>query len=190
MSEDAPLDSEIGHVLASDRDTGVNSQIRYSFVDTNVTPGGLNKLNMLTGSSGSSSSSASPNYAHHFALNESTGAIRLKSPLDFEKDSQFALTVEARDSGVGSLPAYAHVQIDVLDVNDNRPEITVSFLSTLTKAPSTRLGLKYDVFLPENSKSGLSIFFCYWKKYLFNFEKYRSIEIYNSKLKKVDFLEN
>ena len=148
VSEDAPLDYEIGRVRASDLDSGLNGQIRYSFAETNTLN---NKASAQSSSHHSSSSSTQTSY---FILNETTGSIRLKSPLDFEKDSSFSLTVEARDCGVGSLPAYTQLEITVLDVNDNPPEITVSFLSTLNKSLSTRDGVKYDVFLPENPKPG------------------------------------
>lgn len=154
MSEDAPLDYEVGRVAATDLDAGVNSQIRYSFADTN-TAASLNKGGSLMMILAASASGSSSHQTAYFAINETTGSIRLKSPLDFEKEATFVLTVEARDSGVGSLPAYAQVEIDVLDVNDNAPEITVSFLSTLSKSPSSRDGFKYDVFLPENSKPGI-----------------------------------
>lgn len=138
------MDHEVGRVSASDLDSGLNSQIRYSFAETSLP----NKPRV--------SSSASNTQTSYFTLNESTGSIRLKSNLDFEKDSAFLLTIEARDGGVGSLPAYTQVEVQVVDVNDNQPEITVSFLSTLNKSLSTRDGFKYDIYLPENSKSGES----------------------------------
>lgn len=144
MQEDTPIDTEIGRVTALDLDTGLNAQIRYSFAETSPNSN-MNKPHQ------SSSFNIQTSY---FSINETTGSITLKSPLDFEKENSFLLTIEAVDSGVGSLPAYTQVEISLTDVNDNLPEITVSYLSTLNKTQSQRDGFKYDVFLLENAKVG------------------------------------
>ena len=57
------------------------------------------------------------------------------TPLDYEEASSHKLYVEARDGGVNSLPVYATVIINVIDVNDNSPQISVSFLEE-TATPS------------------------------------------------------
>ena len=54
------------------------------------------------------------------------------SKLDFEEQTSHILYVEARDQGVNSVPVYVTVIINVLDQNDNAPEIKVSFLEETT----------------------------------------------------------
>ena len=82
----------------------------------------------------------------------SLGIIRLKNPLDHEQTSSYSFAIEARDSGVGSLPTLATVEIIILDINDNRPTISVSFLNLLHKN-TTDMGRTYDLYLPENTQS-------------------------------------
>lgn len=45
----------------------------------------------------------------------------------------------------------ATIEINLIDVNDNSPEISVSFLNMLHK--NTSDGFTYDLFLPENTKT-------------------------------------
>lgn len=134
VAEDSPIDSKIGQIKASDLDSGDNGLIKYSFVDKSI-----------------GKSSDTSRLIKYFNLDESTGELKLKKALDYEQDSEFALTVEARDSGVGSLPTFATVQINVVDINDNSPDIGVSFLSLLHKNSSD--GVRTDLYLPENTKA-------------------------------------
>ena len=137
VREDAPLDTIIGQVNAFDLDEGLNAQVKYSFVDK----------------SGPLKKSAIKNFVSYFELNESSGMIRLKKPVDFEDEHTFVLIVEAKDAGIGSLPSQTTVEITLTDVNDNPADISVSFLNLLHKNKSTLLGYKYDLYLPENTKS-------------------------------------
>jgi hypothetical protein len=90
----------------------------------------------------------------YFEVNETTGVIRLKHPVDFEEDAAFELIVEARDSPLDSPPltAYARLTCRLIDVNDNRPEITLTFLGSLHKNRSTTDGFKYDVYVREHTR--------------------------------------
>ena len=64
-----------------------------------------------------------------FAVDNRTGEIQVTSLLDFEERSSYQLTVVADDLGVGSLPAYARVNVRVLDENDNVPEVLINPLT-------------------------------------------------------------
>ncbi len=75
----------------------------------------------------------------------------MKKPLDYEQANSYIFTVEARDSGAGSLPTLTTVEITVIDINDNQPQISVSFLNSLHK--NTTNGRKYDLYLPENTQT-------------------------------------
>ena len=58
-----------------------------------------------------------------------------------------------------SLPSYTNIDIDVLDTNDNVPEISVSFLNTLKKErvsndnDNNDNDVKYNVYVPEHTKT-------------------------------------
>jgi len=148
--ENAPVDTVIGSIKANDLDSDQNGLVKYSIEDNaNLAAiSGTNSNRFLQ-----RGNAVVQNFVKNFDLDESTGVIRLKSVLDYENEKIFVFTVEAKDAGVGSLPSYATVEINVIDVNDNAPEISLSFLNTLSKNKSLLNGYKYDVFLLENTKS-------------------------------------
>lgn len=51
-----------------------------------------------------------------------SGELTLVDNLDFETTNKYFLVIEARDQGVPSLSSNISVVLNVLDVNDNRPE--------------------------------------------------------------------
>eukprot|EP00091_Calanus_sinicus_P016138 TRINITY_DN35380_c0_g1_i1.p1 TRINITY_DN35380_c0_g1~~TRINITY_DN35380_c0_g1_i1.p1 ORF type:complete len:150 (+),score=20.23 TRINITY_DN35380_c0_g1_i1:26-451(+) len=61
-----------------------------------------------------------------FQINPSTGIIMTKQHLDFEKTRYYNLTVQV--SNMVSVKAQATVDIHILDINDNRRNLTKSFL--------------------------------------------------------------
>ncbi|KAM6116134.1 LOW QUALITY PROTEIN: uncharacterized protein FYW35_006758 [Pterocles gutturalis] len=104
LREDAPPGSRVLNVSASDADAGTNARITYGFGET-------------------------PSDAlQKFALGAESGTITLREALDFEEAQTFSLAVEARDGG--GLVAHCKVEVEVLDVNDNAPEITVLSVSS------------------------------------------------------------
>ncbi|XP_077042736.1 protocadherin alpha-2-like isoform X3 [Agelaius phoeniceus] len=64
-----------------------------------------------------------------FAIDRKTGEIRLRSKLDFEDVSLYRLQVDATDQGNPPLSGHCKVVLEVLDVNDNAPEVWVTSLS-------------------------------------------------------------
>ncbi|NXJ67232.1 PCDG8 protein, partial [Rostratula benghalensis] len=56
-----------------------------------------------------------------FVVDAESGTIWLQKALDFEDTRSYTLLVEARDGG--GLVAHCEVEVEVLDVNDNAPEI-------------------------------------------------------------------
>ncbi|NXL77022.1 PCDA5 protein, partial [Leptocoma aspasia] len=102
--------SELGTVLitlgATDPDEGINSDIIYLF-----------------------SRHVSTKVKEMFAIDENTGEIRLQGKLDYEEMNSYEIPVEARDKGSPPLSGHCKVVLDVLDVNDNAPEVRVTSLS-------------------------------------------------------------
>ncbi|KAM9373557.1 protocadherin alpha-3-like [Phaethornis superciliosus] len=64
-----------------------------------------------------------------FSLNPKTGDISLTGALDFEDVRSYEIQVEATDKGTPPLSGHCKVVVEVLDVNDNAPEVRVTSLS-------------------------------------------------------------
>ncbi|XP_058671562.1 protocadherin alpha-3-like [Ammospiza caudacuta] len=64
-----------------------------------------------------------------FGIDRKSGEIRLRTNLDFEEVSQYRLQVDATDQGNPPLSGHCKVVLEVLDVNDNAPEVWVTSLS-------------------------------------------------------------
>ncbi|XP_024067788.2 protocadherin gamma-B2-like, partial [Terrapene carolina triunguis] len=104
MRENLPKGTLVLQVKATDADEGTNAKITYSF--SNI-PQSAQQL---------------------FGLDASNGKITAKGILDFEEKNSYTIDVEARDEG--SLTAHSKVQIEILDENDNAPEVTLTSVSS------------------------------------------------------------
>ncbi|XP_062391775.1 protocadherin gamma-A2-like [Sardina pilchardus] len=95
-----------------------------------------------------------------FSINTLTGEVKVAGLIDYEKYKQFQINVMAKDNG--GLKASCEIIIDVIDVNDNVPKITVmSFSSTLPEnaAHGTVVAMinVQDIDAGENGKVTCSI---------------------------------
>ncbi|KAM7101327.1 protocadherin gamma-B5-like [Ciconia maguari] len=104
LREDAPPGSPVLNVSASDADAGTNARITYGF--------GKMPAKAL----------------QKFVVDAESGTITLQEVLDFEDTRGYTLLVEARDGG--GLVAHCKVEVEVLDVNDNAPEVTLTSVSS------------------------------------------------------------
>ncbi|XP_058142033.1 protocadherin gamma-B1 isoform X22 [Dasypus novemcinctus] len=107
LQENVPPDTSVLRVMATDRDEGVNAGITYAFLNAPAITSLL------------------------FSLNPHTGEITTNGTLDFEETSRYVLGVEAKDGGVHT--AHCNVQIEIIDENDNAPEVT--FISFSNQIP-------------------------------------------------------
>ncbi|XP_035265788.1 protocadherin alpha-8-like isoform X17 [Anguilla anguilla] len=105
VSENVPFGTSIITVNAIDTDEGVNSEILYSF----VRHGNVNPLEI-------------------FSIDQHTGVITVKGNLDFEENVAFELRVQAQDKGLPPRSTHCKLLIEVVDVNDNSPDISVTSL--------------------------------------------------------------
>uniref|UniRef100_A0A673FQT2 FAT atypical cadherin 4 n=1 Tax=Sinocyclocheilus rhinocerous TaxID=307959 RepID=A0A673FQT2_9TELE len=64
---------------------------------------------------------ASGNLDNAFHIDQLSGELSIKKPLDYENIEKYVLWIEARDQGFPPYSAYEKVEIAVLDVNDNHP---------------------------------------------------------------------
>ncbi|XP_024906692.1 protocadherin Fat 4 [Pteropus alecto] len=97
LSEEAPPGSYVSGVSATDGDSGLNANLRYSIVSGN----GLGWFHI----------------SEHSGL-VTTGAA---GGLDRELASQIVLNISARDQGVHPKVSYAQLVVTLLDVNDEKP---------------------------------------------------------------------
>uniref|UniRef100_UPI003D8107A8 protocadherin 1 gamma 29 precursor n=1 Tax=Danio rerio TaxID=7955 RepID=UPI003D8107A8 len=114
--ESAIIGSSVLKIKASDLDEGLNCEIKYLF------------------------SAHTPELVRNvFSLNAETGEITVTGTLDYETKKSYAFDVCAKDKGNPELEGQSSVQIDIIDENDNPPEII------LTSLPSP---------VPENATVG------------------------------------
>uniref|UniRef100_A0A3B5AWE4 Cadherin domain-containing protein n=1 Tax=Stegastes partitus TaxID=144197 RepID=A0A3B5AWE4_9TELE len=115
-----PENSQSGFMLtkveATDPDEGVNGEIEYSFADH--TPETLMSI---------------------FQINSVTGEIFLIGQLDYENSATHEIDITAKDKGIPENEGHCRVQVEIIDINDNAPEIV------LTSKPSK---------VPEDAPSG------------------------------------
>lgn len=60
-----------------------------------------------------------------FYLNSSSGELILIKAIDYEKTSMFKLTIEARLSSMAVSPIFTQLNVRLLNINDNEPEINL-----------------------------------------------------------------
>ena len=104
VPEDMELNSPFIRVHAVDLDDGYSGQVSYEFGAQTMTQ-----------------------YGSTFNLNSETGEIALTTRLQYDAQKpSYNLLVLARDMGPNSFSANAWVTINVIDVNDHAPKITVT----------------------------------------------------------------
>ena len=97
VEENITVSHVITTVSATDRDSGANARIEYSIMENAKSP--------------------------EIGINSTTGEIFVVTSLDYETRVVYNLIVTATDMGQEQNTASADVQIMVVDVNDNSPEI-------------------------------------------------------------------
>ncbi|XP_043837790.1 protocadherin gamma-A3 isoform X3 [Dromiciops gliroides] len=104
VPENVPQGTVLLTVNATDADEGSNSQVRYVLVNI---PGKTSKI---------------------FQLNSVTGELSTLQNLDYEDVEFYMMEAEAQD-GLGFW-GRAKIQVTVLDVNDNAPEVTITSVTS------------------------------------------------------------
>ncbi|XP_060035859.1 protocadherin gamma-B2 isoform X23 [Erinaceus europaeus] len=90
-------------VTATDRDEGINAEVIYSF----KTPYNIGNM---------------------FMLDSQSGEIKSNDPIDFEIRSSYIMGIEAKDGG--GMTAECKLIIEILDENDNVPEVLFTSVSS------------------------------------------------------------
>ncbi|KAG9270995.1 protocadherin-8-like [Astyanax mexicanus] len=102
LSEDSAVGVRVLKVHAFDPDDGLNGQVVYRFA------------------SGPASEAS-----RIFHIDSASGEVTLKENVDYEKRRSYELQIEASDLGENSASSTCRVVIDVVDINDNAPEISI-----------------------------------------------------------------
>ncbi|KAM3867165.1 protocadherin gamma-C5-like [Diretmus argenteus] len=107
VSENSMPGTEILHVKATDADEGQNGEIEYFFGEQ-----------------------TSDLILSLFDIEPSSGAIVVKGTLDYENNNLHRFDVIAKDKGNPEMDGHCGIEIKVVDINDNAPEIIVTSLTT------------------------------------------------------------
>ncbi|TSK45900.1 Protocadherin alpha-C2 [Bagarius yarrelli] len=107
LRENSPLGALVIKLNATDRDEGTNGEVFYSF--SSYTPERVRQM---------------------FSMDSDTGEIRVRSNVDYEETNSYEMYIQAMDRGHGAVAVHCKVVVEVLDVNDNPPEIVLSTLSS------------------------------------------------------------
>ncbi|XP_072768488.1 protocadherin beta-16-like [Nerophis lumbriciformis] len=99
ISENAPKGTSVITVSASDKDSGSNGKISYSITK--------NKLRL----------------SDLFQINSATGEVILLGDIDYERAKLLQVNIEAVDNG--GLSDSSKIMIDIIDVNDNSPQMKI-----------------------------------------------------------------
>uniref|UniRef100_A0A3B3T6X6 Cadherin domain-containing protein n=1 Tax=Paramormyrops kingsleyae TaxID=1676925 RepID=A0A3B3T6X6_9TELE len=110
VKENIPHGTRIMSLNATDIDEGVNGEIVYSFVEH----GNVKSLDM-------------------FSINSETGEINIKGNIDYEESAAIEIRVQAKDKGHPPRATHCKVLIEVIDVNDNAPEISVTLITSAVR---------------------------------------------------------
>ncbi|XP_035378448.1 protocadherin alpha-2-like [Electrophorus electricus] len=113
VAENCSVGTTIIKLLATDSDEGFNGEIVYS-----LTAGSSSKVFDL------------------FTIDPIIGEITIKGNLDHEENAAYEIRAQARDKGTPSRRAHCKVLVEVIDVNDNAPEISVSSVTSPLKEDS------------------------------------------------------
>ncbi|XP_066480589.1 protocadherin alpha-5-like [Tiliqua scincoides] len=106
LLENAANGTLVIKLSATDLDAGMNKEISYSF--SNHVP---------------------LHFQNVFRINSNTGEIQVNGRVDFEAVNVFDLHIVAEDKGTLPLSGHCQVVIEVLDMNDNVPEVAISSVS-------------------------------------------------------------
>ncbi|XP_059030810.1 protocadherin beta-3 [Mustela lutreola] len=127
--ENSPINSVIVTVSASDLDTGNFGTVSYAFFH------------------------ASEEIRKTFQLNSITGDIQLVKYLNYEVMNTYEVDIEAKDGG--GLSGKTTVIVQVVDVNDNPPELTLSSITSPIpeNSPETVVAV-FSVSDPDSGDNG------------------------------------
>ncbi|XP_026135732.1 protocadherin gamma-C5-like isoform X4 [Carassius auratus] len=107
LLENSPPGTLVTKLNATDVDSGVNGKISYLF--SKYTPERILKM---------------------FSVDSQSGEIRVVGNVDYEEVNVYDITVQARDGGSPAMEGSCNIKVEIIDVNDNTPEVTLTSLTS------------------------------------------------------------
>ncbi|XP_062332124.1 protocadherin alpha-4-like isoform X2 [Osmerus eperlanus] len=108
--ENVPIGTTVMVLNAKDADEGTNKEIVYTL-----------------------STKEQDQILEAFEIDPVTGILIVKGNIDFEEHKAFEIRAQATDKGQPPMAAHCKVLVEVVDLNDNAPEITVTSLLDTVK---------------------------------------------------------
>ncbi|XP_041049366.1 protocadherin gamma-A11-like isoform X6 [Carcharodon carcharias] len=130
LLETAPTGTRVIILNATDLDDGPNGEITYSV-----------------------SGHSSARVRELFDVDSTTGEIILRGNLDYEENKAFEINIQAMDRSPDAVPGHCDVFVDIIDVNDNAPEVTLTSLSS-TVSEDAPVGTIVALFSAADKDSG------------------------------------
>ncbi|XP_043925515.1 protocadherin-10-like [Protopterus annectens] len=106
LQENIPKGTLVIKLNATDLDEGTNGEIVYAF-----------------------SGHAPLKVRNLFTVDPQTGEVRVKGIIDHEKARSHELYIQARDKGPSAVAVHCKVLVDIIDLNDNAPEVILTSVS-------------------------------------------------------------
>lgn len=107
LLENSPPGTLVTKLNATDLDSGANGKI--SFIFSKYTPDRILKK---------------------FSVDSKAGEIRVVGDVDYEEANVYDITVQARDGGSPAMEGSCNIKVEIIDVNDNAPEVTLTSLTS------------------------------------------------------------
>ncbi|XP_056625241.1 protocadherin gamma-C5-like isoform X1 [Triplophysa dalaica] len=107
LLENSPPGTLVTKLNATDLDSGANGKISYIF--GKYTPDRILKT---------------------FSVDSKSGEIRVVGDVDYEEANMYDITVQARDGGSPAMEGSCNIKVEIIDVNDNAPEVTLTSLTS------------------------------------------------------------
>uniref|UniRef100_A0A8C5M276 Protocadherin 18 n=1 Tax=Leptobrachium leishanense TaxID=445787 RepID=A0A8C5M276_9ANUR len=137
LPENSPIGTLLIDLNATDPDEGDNGKVEYSF-----------------------SSHVSPQIVDTFKIDQDKGQLTLIKQVDYETTKSYEIDVQAQDLGPNAMPALCKIVINVVDVNDNKPEININLMSQGKEIAYISEGAPLDTFVAlvrvQDKDSGLN----------------------------------
>ncbi|XP_030621278.1 protocadherin alpha-2-like [Chanos chanos] len=114
IPENAPFGTTVIKLDAIDLDEGINGEIVYSLIGR-----------------------GNRNPSEVFLIDSTTGEITVNGSFDYEENTAYEVRAQATDKGSPPRSTHCKVLVEVIDVNDNAPEISVMSLMSPVKEDSS-----------------------------------------------------
>lgn len=106
LLENSPVGTLVTSLIAFDADDGLNGEISYSF-----------------------DKYTSGHVLQFFSVDPNSGEIRVTGVVDHEQAHMYDFTVKARDKGSPAMEGSCNIKVEIKDVNDNTPVISLISVS-------------------------------------------------------------